>query len=303
MIIKEYKSNNPLKNYIHVFSKEMSCKIYPDIGASIQDLVIKNTEIIYGINSLTQPSDVYTVNPSILMFPFPGRVKNGSYIYKNKQYQLKQNEQHRDNAIHGLIAHKSFTLTHSASNENQVNLSFSYSVKNADKGFPYDFDIIMHYTIKEDQVNLDFEISNTGKEAFPFALGWHPYFKTNDLSNNTLSFKTSEEILCNENMIPTGTKKIGDFDDFKISNTHFDTCYVMNSHLITLKTQQYIAKINIENKNQQYVQLFTPALRDCIAIEPMSCIPDAFNNGKGLSELSPDCKHHYKIKLTVEIND
>jgi aldose 1-epimerase len=31
-----------------------------------------------------------------------------------------------------------------------------------------------------------------------------------------------------------------------------------------------------------YVQLFTPPHRTCLAIEPMTCNIDAFNNGEGL---------------------
>src|SRR5210317_1425843 len=105
--IEEFNHRNPLKNYIAVFNKTMSCKIYPDLGASLQSLTVKNVEIIYGIDSLLEPSDVYTVHPSALLFPFPGRIDNGRYSYDKKQYHLKQNEQNRANAIHGLVAHQS----------------------------------------------------------------------------------------------------------------------------------------------------------------------------------------------------
>lgn len=301
--IKKYKKNNPFEDYIHIYSKDMSCKIYPNIGATIQSLIVKDTDILYGKDDLPKPLDFFTVNPSILMFPFPGRIKNGNYFYKNNQFQLEQNEQNRDNAIHGLVAHKPFTLINSESNNNQANLSFLYSVKNADEGFPYDFDFTVHYKIKNDQIDLNFEILNTGSKKFPFALGWHPYFKSTDLSNDKISFKTSKEVLCDENMIPVGKKSIEEFNNFKIGNTHFDTCYILNDNNINLKTQQYSAKLSIQSKNQQYLQLFTPNSRNCIAIEPMNCIPDAFNNGEGLSQLSPGCIFLYKINLTIEIND
>jgi len=301
--IKENRNNNPLEDYIYVSNKVMNCKIYPSLGASLQSLVIKNTDIIFGKDDLQTPTDFFITNNSIIMFPFPGRIKNGNYIYKNKSFHLTQNEQNRDNAIHGLVAHKSFDFIKSEIDKDYANLSFLYSVKEADKGFPYSFNFTVNYKIKSNQISITFDIENTSSNTFPFALGWHPYFKTCNLSNSKLSFKTSEETLCNENMIPTGKKKIKEFNNFKIENSHFDTCYNLIDNLINLNTEQYNAKLKIESKNQQYVQLFTPNSRNCIAIEPMNCIPDVFNNGEGLSELSPGDNFNYKINLTIKIND
>ena len=41
-------------------------------------------------------------------------------------------------------------------------------------------------------------------------------------------------------------------------------------------------------KQFNYLQVYTPKTRQSIAIEPMSCAPDAFNSGKGLIRLKPD---------------
>jgi aldose 1-epimerase len=36
-----------------------------------------------------------------------------------------------------------------------------------------------------------------------------------------------------------------------------------------------------------FLQVFIPPLRHCVALEPMTCAPDAFNNGMGLARLEP----------------
>lgn len=298
--IEEFNHRDPLKNYIAVFNKTMSCKIYPDLGASLQSLRVKNVEIIYGIDSLLEPSDVYTVHPSALLFPFPGRIENGRYSYDKKQYHLKQNEQNRANAIHGLVAHQSFALKHSKAKKNEAILSFLYASKNAANGFPFDFNFSIHYTFTNDQVLLNFEIQNTGTNTFPFALGWHPYFKCDKLPQCILNFQTSKEVLCDEEMIPLGKKEVGNFQDFKISNTHFDTCYVLNENSINFITNKYTAQIQVESNNQHYLQLFTPCSRNCLAIEPMTCMPNAFNNKEGLLELSPKEYYNWNIELQIK---
>ena len=37
----------------------------------------------------------------------------------------------------------------------------------------------------------------------------------------------------------------------------------------------------------RYLQVYTPPGRESIAIEPMTCAPNAFNNGMGLIRLDP----------------
>jgi aldose 1-epimerase len=298
--IEEFKHSNPLKSHISVFNKTMSCKVYPELGASLQSLIIKNIEVILGIDSLPEPSYIFTAYPSALLFPFPGRIENGNYSYGNKQYQLEQNEQYRDHAIHGLVAHQPFTLIHSKTTVDSANLSFLYSTKNADNGFPFDFNFTVHYTFTNDEVHLNLEIQNTGNTTFPFALGWHPYFKSDELSQNILSFQTSKEVLCNEEMIPTKKKEIRSFKDLKIRDVHFDTCYVLDRNLIKFRTKQYAAQIKINSENQHYLQLFTPSSRDCIAIEPMTCLPNVFNNKEGLSELNPNEHFNWTIELQIK---
>jgi galactose mutarotase-like enzyme len=44
-------------------------------------------------------------------------------------------------------------------------------------GFPFDFQVRMTYTLEPNGLVLDTEIKNTGGEAFPYALGFHPYLR------------------------------------------------------------------------------------------------------------------------------
>jgi galactose mutarotase-like enzyme len=44
-------------------------------------------------------------------------------------------------------------------------------------GFPFDFELRMSYRLEAGALALDTEILNTGGEAFPYALGFHPYLR------------------------------------------------------------------------------------------------------------------------------
>jgi aldose 1-epimerase len=53
--------------------------------------------------------------------------------------------------------------------------------------------------------------------------------------------------------------------------------------------------------SSSYLQLYTPEDRKSIAIEPMSCIANAFNNGEGLKilEVAEEFKWEVKIEVCV----
>jgi galactose mutarotase-like enzyme len=44
-------------------------------------------------------------------------------------------------------------------------------------GFPFDFELLMRYRLERAQLVLETELRNLGKEAFPYALGFHPYLR------------------------------------------------------------------------------------------------------------------------------
>ena len=48
-----------------------------------------------------------------------------------------------------------------------------------------------------------------------------------------------------------------------------------------------------------YFQVFTPPHRSSVALEPMSCTVDAFNNGGGLVRLMPGATWGASMELVV----
>jgi aldose 1-epimerase len=53
------------------------------------------------------------------------------------------------------------------------------------------------------------------------------------------------------------------------------------------------------NQTYNYLQIYTPADRKTIAIEPMTCAADSLNNGLGLWIVAPKsaCKAKYGVRM------
>ena len=65
-----------------------------------------------------------------------------------------------------------------------------------------------------------------------------------------------------------------------------DTAGMPVSHLLD-RAQGLKLSVSQEAATSRYLQVFTHPNRHGIALEPMSCAPDAFNNGLGLQVLEP----------------
>ncbi len=281
----------------------MLFEVIPEKGAKLNRIVYKNEhgefDVLDGYKTPEEVKNNYYSKSSILA-PFPNRIKDGIYFFDSKKYILPINMPDENNSIHGFIENKVFSIV-STKNINggyMMHLHFSYDGKM--KGYPFLFDIDVFYIFKNKGIEIKIDIKNTGKKKMPFGLGWHPYFKTSELINNLeLQLPEVEKIEVDDRLIPTGEKKM--FRDFisptKIACVNFDTCFHMLNKKGRVLLFDYKNNIKIsvilenENNKYNYFQIFTPpkdsVAKNTIAIEPMTCIPDAFNNHEGLLVISP----------------
>lgn len=132
----------------------------------------------------------------------------------------------------------------------------------------------------------------------PFGDGWHPYFNLNNLVNEVyLEVPSCTIVEIDEKFIPTGRLiENTDYLSFnKAGSMHFDTCFQLDKTKPVAVTRLYDKQKHITISIWQqtgegkynYMLLYTPPDRNSIAVEPMTCQPDAFNNHKDLIILKP----------------
>lgn len=294
--------NSKLCHYLITSKKDnIKCKIFQNLGASIQELTFNETQIIDGISTDNSGLKSYETNyKSAILFPFPNRIDDGKYSYNNKQYQFPINEILLNNALHGNVYDKEFSLIDTNISTDEIKLKFSYSSKTT-KGFPFDFTLNLIYTITKDyKLKLDFEVLNNDVKSFPLGLGWHPYFYNPKIDESAIFFNSEKKIVFNDKMIPFYDIDYTLAKPLKIKNMIIDDCYYLTKPTINYTTSNYNLKLSFSNnKPTSYLQVYTPPARKSIAIEPMICAPNSFNNKIGLLELKPKEKYYWTIKLEI----
>lgn len=284
-------------DFIELRNSNNSCfaKIDLILGGSLQELILDKKSII----SAKDMSSYNTTFMSSILFPFANRIKNGKYSFNNKIFELHKNEVNNQNALHGLVFDKTFQLISQEILDKKASLVISYNESQPVSGFPFKYNIKLEYVLTEASLELNVEIINKDQHEFPFSLGWHPYFKTDDLYNSQLKINSNKQILVNNKMIPKGEKQI-DWNSFlKIEDKTFDDCFVLNTNAVEFKTPEYHLEFHFSSK-ENYLQLYTPSKRNCIAIEPQTAPANCFNTKMGLQILKPNEVYNLNWRISLK---
>mgnify|MGYP000365591380 CR=1 FL=1 len=277
-------------------NQRLSGKIHLNAGASLQELTLKGNPIIQNLSPLTYD----TTYASSILFPFANRIKDGAYQFKGKTYQFEINQKEENNALHGLVYNKPFKIVKQETQPHSASIVLEYVEDNESIGFPYTYSIQVKYIFKEDALSLELSVKNTSSSDFPFTLGWHPYFISNNLHNSTLSFDSNKKIVLGERNITTGVEDIKPIKAFKIEDQQLDDCWILNSDKIVFSTPSYDLTFG-SSDNNNFMQAYTPPRLNTIAIEPTTGVSDSFNNNIGLQILKAN--DIYKIIWDLSITN
>ncbi|MCB9285016.1 MAG: hypothetical protein H6563_13140 [Lewinellaceae bacterium] len=263
--------------------------VAPDRGACLTELQFRGISVLDGYRNAGELEALHW-GKSALLAPFPNRLKDGRYKIGEEEYQFPINDEARGNALHGFALDKPFEIFEER--EDWIGLVYSYNGSLPYFPFPFSFRV-SYALLSATEFELSMELKNTGSRPMPAGMGWHPYFQLGVPVNSLhLKLPDVERIEIDERMIPTGVRT--PFTAFqsleKIDQTPFDTGF----HLLDSGKHSEVV-LQFENLRLHYwqesqfpyLQVFIPPARQSIALEPMTCNIDAFNNGDGLRMLEP----------------
>lgn len=273
---------------------KQSFSFVPEHGACLLDLVLDGQDVLWGHES---PEAVQHNSgaKSGLLFPFPNRLAGGTYEWQGKTYRFPLNDKSGPNAIHGFGMNKPFTVEKKELRETSAQVMCRYEYRGELEAYPFPFDFRVAFLIEDGgKFDIQLSLTNTGTAAIPVGLGYHPYFLlANKVDEVSLELPSVMRVHIDENMIPTGEREpYKAFNSLRpIGDQSLDTCFA-------LRKPESRAEVRLQGPRGQlrywqdasvygYLQVYTPKDRSSIALEPMTCNVDAFNNGDGLRRLAP----------------
>jgi aldose 1-epimerase len=225
--------------------------------------------------------------------PFVCRMNNSKYNFGDKEYFIQKSLPAK-HSLHGELYDKPFTITSETANEINASVTMKYEYRAEDPGYPFNYDCVVTWQLQpENKLTVTTECMNKDQGLIPMQDGWHPYFTLGESINDlALEFQSLKMVEFNSDLIPTG--QLIDYRKFssieKIGDTFFDNCFTLDEQECQPLCVLRNAKKNIEvqffpDESYPYLQIYTPSHRRSIAIENLSGVPNAFNNGMGFITL------------------
>ncbi|WOD44358.1 aldose 1-epimerase [Hwangdonia lutea] len=290
--IKHQNENNVLE--LKNSDASFFAKIHLNDGASLQELTLNGKSIIVDLNPLVY-ADTYA---SAILFPFANRIKDGAYNFNKTHYQLDANNVSENNALHGLVYNKVFNVIEHKGGNESISVKLEYEENELTQGFPFTYSIQLEYVFTKDAMSLSVSVTNTSTASFPFTLGWHPYFLSENLYASDLQFSSHQKLKLGERNITTGVEKIDAVKSFNIEDKKLDDCWILNDDAITFNTPTYQFVIE-SSEEHNFLQVYTPPKENIIAIEPTTGVSDSFNNQIGLKVLKPNASYRIDWRLKM----
>jgi aldose 1-epimerase len=283
--------------------------ILPEIGASLHQVCLACSNSLHPLLWAVKDDDeLYKEGISqyrgALLFPFVDRIENGKYAFEKIEYILPCNEANHRNALHGFLNSKPFQILHSRADEEQASVSFFFDYDGLLQGFPFPCTVTTVYTLKNCGFSCDTSVQSKSRGGMPVGIGWHPYFLiTDDHSQFEINIPAIASFRTREDNVNTGVQEpFYDRDKFLNINNFSFNVYALNQFnneaQTILRNKKKKIDIVLTTIGYPFLQVFVVAGRG-IAIEPLTCIGNAFNNGVGLTILSPDAimKNSFEVKL------
>lgn len=257
-----------------------------EVGATLRELRLGNEPILDGFGA----EEMANAGRGQVLAPWPNRIRDGRYTFGGQELQLGLSEPGRGNATHGLV--RWLPWIPAAHTANSIRLR---CLLHPQPGYPFSLRCDLTYSLTEHGLHVSFSAHNAGPGPAPFGLGFHPYLSAGrgPVDSWRLQVPAREMLISDSRMIPIGREAVAGKFDFRrprpIGDLALDTCFTsLQGDRVLLESERRLELWF--GAGFTHLMVFSgdglpERARASLAVEPMTCAPDAFNSGEGLRVL------------------
>ena len=274
-----------------------------EVGGGLRRYTVGDREVLDGYGE----DELCRSGRGQVLAPWPNRIEDGVYEYGGARHQLPLDDVANRCAIHGLARWRPMHALEQTSDRLTLGL-----VLYPQPGYPFSLRLIVIYRLGDDGLSVRSSAKNLGDQPCPFGLGQHPYLMPRAalVDEAVLRVPAQTVISMNERSLPQQPRRVSGAYDLRegrvLGDTVLDTAYTD-----LLRDDAGLAHVRFDDISvwvddaYAYVQVFTgdplpDIARRSLAVEPMTCAPNAFRSGDGLRTLEPgeEVEARWGISLT-----
>jgi aldose 1-epimerase len=282
-----------------------------EVGAGLRELTSARRPLIQSYGA----DEIATYGHGQVLLPWPNRVAGGAYDFGGRRLQLPLSEPEAGNAIHGLARWVPWRIL-----VHERDRAVLALVVHPQAGYPFRLAVRVEYRLEDDGLRVLTSARNAGTDPLPFGCGFHPYLTvgTQTIDEALLTLPASTRLEVDARGVPTGARLpvSGTAWDFRsaraIGDLSLDTAFGDlhrdgdGAFHVTLQAPGTPHALDLwADASYRYVMAFTgdalpgPRRRRALAVEPMTCAPDALRSGDGLLTLAPGESHESEWGLRI----
>lgn len=273
--------------------------VVTEVGATLRSFTVDGEDVVDGFGAGERATD----GRGQVLAPWPNRLAEGRYRYGGRDCQAPINEPSRNDAIHGLVRWLDWSpVAHDA---RSVTLSCAVRPQPA---YEWQLDLEVTYGLDDAGLTVTLRAVNAGNERAPLGVGFHPYLTlgTTSVDGLRLTVPAASYLRPDGAAGPPTTAPVEatPFDFTRprgIGTTQIDTCF---GELVRGEDGRAVARLHDPDSGRsvqlwvddayRYLMVYTAdevgrpdRRRTAVAVEPMTCPPDAFRSGTDVIELNP----------------
>jgi aldose 1-epimerase len=300
----------PSGRQIEISSGEQRATIV-EVGGALRTYSVGSRDRIEGYDR----DEMCSGSRGQVLVPWPNRIADGSYEFGGTRHQLALNEPALGNAIHGLVRWAASVVAEHRSD--RVTMSHTLFPQ---PGYPFALSIEIEYSLDDAGLRVRTTATNNGPDRCPYGAGFHPYLRLDPIGIDGLELHSPAAVYfpSDDRKIPIARADVaGSPFDFReprvLGTTQMDHAFTDlergTDGRATVRLRDPANGDTVElwlDAGYSYLMVFTgDALPDPhrrrtgLAVEPMTCAPNAFRTGDGLEVLDAGSTTSATWGLTV----
>lgn len=270
-----------------------------EVGAGLRSLRKDARDIVAGYSV----DEMSSGGRGQILLPWPNRIEDGSYEFAGETQQLPLSEAPAHNAIHGLTRWVNWQLA----SQSATHAVWTYRL-HPQPGYPFMLDLSVDYTLSEAGLRVDISATNVASRPAPYGHGAHPYLTVGRrIDGCELTLPASTYCDVDARGLPGPLLPVaGGPYDFGAPRLIGDT--VLDHPFSGLPGDGVATTVSLRDPDSgrtatltadaaySWLQVFSGdtlpvEARESLAVEPMTCPPNAFRSQIALVVLEPGQAH------------
>lgn len=289
--------------------------VMPEVGAAIASYTWRGRPVLRPTPASAIATRDVRHSACYPLVPYSNRIRNATLSFQGRDYALERNFGTHAHAIHGVGWQRAWAVLEASARHAQLALVHDANGNDA-AAWPWPFRATQTFRLSEDaeapravRLVVTLTLANTGREPFPFGLGWHPFFVRDAATR--IAFRAARVWRNDPTQLPqrlVAIPRAWDFanarelDDIALDNVFVGWAGTASIHLVSA-----LATLDADRACSRLV-VFAPVQAPFVALEPVSHDTDAFNRAidgaadTGMRVLPPGAAFSCTMRVAVAAN-